>query len=689
MSVQRTNGKLNTENTAISYINDSQTSFTLRQRRERAQYNQDMENGNQWSAEEAAIYSSKGTDPVTVNECRPAVKGLVGMQLQDAQEIRIRPRKNSTESTARVYTEVLKHLQDEAHADYKYTQLFHQGTTDPEAFIAVHNDKRANANGQPRLRVYGQSDVDADPSSETYSLSGDDNEQEGAEFVILKDWVPIDWLEKMYPDKVTAIAGTINVDPSTEDNVDSQVARIAEWHFSGGSSAIDDDEFGNNEDDKQIRDKYRYRMHTVYWREFVESVFVTDQQSGTTKQFTDEKNIRRFTLIGRKQGRFTVEKGVGRRLHRTIVLGNQMELESTPDPFGPEISDYPVFRFSSFWKDGTASAFLDDIAPLNREKNIYRTQTSGILNSMMNNGFMVKGGSPAALQELADYGSVNGFIIDESKYGGSVEKIEPNTLPTGHYTMDQTFSSDIERVSGIDETSKGIADDKNQSGRAKFLQDTSNKRSSGMIIAHNFYHTLELLGGFLLDMVRKNDIYTPAEIRQVVSESTLVDKGLQDKARRSLQERTGADLPEPQQLPPITPETMQAVRPEDQADFLDTVQQGTEVATQYLKDYPRLLENFEDVVKEEAIDMLMAELKDDGIAEYGIKVSLSPSSPTSRMNTAAEIQGAREAGIFVPPNVVIDSLDLPPAVKEEIKAANQAMQAQQLAAAQPAKAGAA
>jgi hypothetical protein len=80
----------------------------------------------------------------------------------------------------------------------------------------------------------------------------------------------------------------------------------------------------------------------------------------------------------------------------------------------------------------------------------------------------------------------------------------------------------------------------------------------------------------------------------------------------------------------------------------------------------------------------MNELKEDGIAEYGVKVTLSPSSPTSRMNTAAELGALRESGVFVPPNVLIDSLDLPPSVKEELKAANQALQAQ-AAAAQPKK----
>jgi hypothetical protein len=617
---------------------------------------------------------------VTVNECRPAVKGLVGMQLADQQEIRIRPRKNSTESSARVYTELVKHTQDHAHGDYKYTQLFHQGMSDPEAFIAIHNDRRANINGQPRFKVYGQKDCDVDPNSHTYDLSGNEDEHEGAEFVILKDWVPIDWLEKEYPDKIKDVESNVNVDPTNEVSVDSQVARIAAWHVDAGTMFIDDDEFGNDDNDKTLRDRYRYRMYTVYWRENVEALFVSDRESGITKMFTDAKNVRRFTLLGRKQGRWQVEKGTGRKLHRTVTLGNVMELESTENPFGDQISDFPVFRFSAFWKDGKASAFLDDIVQLNHEKNIHRTQTIKILNSMANNGFKVKGGSKQNLQTLANYGSVDGFIIDESLYGDKVEKIQPNQLPTGHYTMDQTFSSDIERVSGVDETTKGLTDDQNQSGRAKFLQDTTNKRASGMIIAHNFYHTLELLGGFLLKMIRHNDVYTPAEIRQVVSESTLIDKQLQDKARKRLRLRTGADLPEPAPLPPLTPEMMAAVRPEDQVGFMETVQAGTEAATQYLKEYPRLLETFEEAVKEEAIDMLMDELKDDGVAEYGVKVTLSPSSPTSRMSTAAELNALREAGVFVPPEVLIDSTDLQPSVKEEIKAAMQKLQQAQPAA---------
>jgi hypothetical protein len=679
MPVIRINNKVDTEATAINYINDSQNSFKLRNRRDTAQVNQDYERGNQWSQDEWDVYKSKGVDPVTINECRPAVKGLVGLQMQDQQEIRIRPRKNATESSARVYTELIKHTQDLAYADYKYTQLFHQGMSDPEAFIAVHIDRRANINGQPQFKVYGQKDVDVDPNNHTYDLSGNESEHEGAEFVILKDWVPIDWLQKEYPDKTSDINKNINVDPTNETNMDSQVERIAQWAVDAGTMFIDDDEFGNDDNDKTLRDRYRYRMYTVYWRENVDAVYVSDRQSGITKKFTDEKNSSKFKRLSNKSQRFQVFEGTAKKLHRTITLGNVMQLETKEDPFGDQISDYPVFRFSTFWKDGKASAFLDDIIQLNREKNIHRTQGIKIINKTANTGYMTQGGTRAKKQELANYGGVDGIVIDQSEYGGSVKEITPNPLPTAHYTYDQTFSSDLERVSGIDETTKGLTEDKNQSGRAKFLQDTSNKRASGMIIQHNFYHTLELLGVFLLKMIRFNDIYTPAEIRQVVSESTLVDKALADKARRRLTLRTGAELPQPKALPPVTPEFIQGVRPEDQAEVLETIQTGTQAATEYLKEFPRLQQEFEDVVKEEAIDMLMDELKDDGVAEYGVKVTLSPSSPTARAGTAIELNSLREAGVPIPPETLVDSTDLDPSVKDEIKAAFQRLQQTQVA----------
>ena len=84
------------------------------------------------------------------------------------------------------------------------------------------------------------------------------------------------------------------------------------------------------------------------------------------------------------------------------------------------------------------------------------------------------------------------------------------------------------------------------------------------------------------------------------------------------------------------------------------------------------------LVREQAIEMLLDEIYNDVDAEYGIKVVLSPSGPTSRMNTLADLNAIREAGIPLSAKAVVNATDLPPAVKEEIIAdAQQQLQAQQ------------
>jgi hypothetical protein len=271
-------------------------------------------------------------------------------------------------------------------------------------------------------------------------------------------------------------------------------------------------------------------------------------------------------------------------------------------------------------------------------------------------------------------------ILDKSKYGGNIEKIRPNALDAGKFAMDQTFSSDIQNITGIDQATLGLSTSGQESGRARFLQQNANKRSAEMIISHNFFHTLELVGNFLLKLIRLTDIYTDVEIRNVVAESSLLDARLMDKARKQLQQRTGASLPEPKALPPITPETLNGIRPADRPDFMQTVQSGTEAATEYLKEFPSYQESFEEVVREEAIEMLLEELNNDADAEYGIKVTLGPSGATSRLSTLADVQAAREAGIPAPPNMMVDLLDIPQAMKEEWKDFIKTQQQQQVPA---------
>jgi len=319
---------------------------------------------------------------------------------------------------------------------------------------------------------------------------------------------------------------------------------------------------------------------------------------------------------------------------------------------------------------------IDDVVSLNKEEDIHRTQIVKILNQTANSGWKIASGSKKDIAMLANYGSVEGLVLDESKYGGKVDKIQPNVLPTGLFAMSQQYEQDVKRVSGMDDASQGYNTGKVESGKAIDLKTKQNQMSAEMVF-DNFYHTLELFGNYLLDVIRKNDIYTDEEIKAVVNESSLVSKEMLMKAQAKLESVIGAGLPEPMPPEAFDPNIMQMVRPEDQPAVFAQVKDGIESAQEYAKAYPGLKQKWDEVIKYQAVLMLLEELKTDRLCDYGIKVTVSPTAPTERLARFYEMDALQSKyGNLIPPDVFIDATDLPN--KEEIKAKVQ--QAQQMGA---------
>jgi hypothetical protein len=395
---------------------------------------------------------------------------------------------------------------------------------------------------------------------------------------------------------------------------------------------------------------------------------VIDSKTGASRIVTAASGKKELKAArkARKSKRFTTKQQAAFILHKTTMLGNNI-LKDIPSPFGPDVTDLPVFRFSPYYYQGYSSGQLDDVISLQQMENIFATQTIKILNKTANGGWKIKKKmNQADFNELKNYGDVDGYVIDESKFGGKVEKIEATQLPLGHYTMMDKFEQDQKTVSGINEATLGMGTGGNESGKAIGLKQRQNQLSSETAF-DKFYYTLELLGEYMLLVIRKKDVYTKEEIKNLVIESSLIDEAMMAKAQLKLESQVGGGLPEPQPLAPISPEFFQQMKPEDKPGFMQTVQQGQDGAMEYQKAYPTLKLNYDEVVKRLASDMLLESLKDDSIAIYGVKVTTSPTAPTEQLMRYMQMDSMNERypGI-IPPDIMIDATDLPN--KEEIKA---------------------
>ena len=639
----------------LGFIRDTKDSTKREKQCERMTQYQDFFRGNHWTEEMYNTYKSAGVEPITINRCRPVVKAFLGMYLTNKQSVKVKPRRSGTQKAAEVYTEMLKHVEDSSAADYVYAKTIQRGSIDTEAYLVIVIDKKANINGQPKVKMYPLRDVDTDINAEEYDLN------ESSKFVILKDWIDRDELDIQYPEYKDMIGNMIDA-----PDMDTHIEQLSEY------MADDDYDYENEEDDdKMLLNKYRYLVRTVYWKEPLEAVIVADRQTSTIKIITEEKQVKKLRKAAKKSRRFNIQKTVSHQLHKCTFLGHEM-LEIETNPYGEDLTDFPVFRFCPYWDLGWASGVLDDAVSLNSEENIHRTQTIRLLNQTANSGWITGGGTPANINKLKNFGSVEGVVIDKTDYGNFLEKIKSNKLDSGFFTMGIQFEQDIKRVTGVDDATQGYDTGRTESGRAIKLKQMQNQVSAEPVF-NNFYYTLQLMGEYLLRLLRKNEYYTDNEIKFIVSESSLLDAQFLQKAQGILVAQLGADLPMPQQPMPIDPMAMTMIRDEDKLQVIEDMQYGMEAAAQYGKSYPMLKQRWDEVIKRQAVEMLLQEIKTDKFGEYGVKVTVSPSAPTERLARFIEMDALQSKyGQIIPPDLFIDATDLPN--KEEIKARLQQQQ---------------
>jgi len=143
------------------------------------------------------------------------------------------------------------------------------------------------------------------------------------------------------------------------------------------------------------------------------------------------------------------------------------------------------------------------------------------LNQTANSGFKVKKVLNNYDRHLAKHGATPGVVLDESKAGGSIERIEPAPLSEGHITAARMSGDDMKEISGANPDLMGQAiRSENESGRAIEL-----RQQQGMkvveVMFDNFSRTQKLITLGLVDMVRHTDVYSDEEIRNLVSEKNM------------------------------------------------------------------------------------------------------------------------------------------------------------------------
>ena len=435
--------------------------------------------GNQWDAVDIAKLDAEKRPHLTINLVLPIINLLSGIQRQGRQDITVVARKGGIKKLAYVFTETMRDCLDVTDADYEIADCFLDGIIGNKGWLSLGIDYADDPiGGDIGLAKVSPFDMREDPDAKEYDLN------RSGRFVIRDYWMDKMVIKLNWSDKQTDIdGGGLDIDAA-------------------GGDVIGDNETGN----------LRYRVRECWWKSFEKRIVLINAATKAMKAISPEY-AEVAAAIANRGGKWHVKEWIVPVLNKTVTAGN-IVLEDASDPYNGVIS-FPYYRFCPYWVDGYVMGVTQNLAGPQQEVNKRRSQALHNLNQTANSGFKVKKVLNNYDRHLAKHGSTPGVVLDESKAGGKIERIEPVPLSQGHITASQMSADDMKEISGANPDLLGqMLEGHNESGKAIEL-----RQAQGMkvveVLFDNFNRTEKLVSLGLVEMIRFTDVYSDRQLLDI------------------------------------------------------------------------------------------------------------------------------------------------------------------------------
>jgi hypothetical protein len=376
-------------------------------------------------------------------------------------------------------------------SEYETADAFMDGIIGSKGWVNLDIDHTDDPfNGDITLTKVSPFDIREDPDAKEYDLN------RSGKFVIRDYWYDKESLLLNWPGKEQDILkGGLDIDPGSDDMA------------------------GNTE-----AGRFKYRTRECWHKSFEKRLILINARTNSVKQINPEA-LELAKAIADKSKMWHLKDWIVPVLNKTVTAGN-IVLEDIADPYNG-FNQFPYYRFCPFWVDGYVMGVVQNLRDAQCEVNKRRSQALHNLNQTANSGFKVKKVLNNYDRHLAKHGATPGVVLDESKAGGKIERIEPVPLSAGHITAATMSADDMKEISGANSDLQGQAlQGFNESGKAIEL-----RQAQGMkvveVMFDNFARTQKMIANGLVDMVRFTDVYSDDEIRQIASEENInVDLGM-------------------------------------------------------------------------------------------------------------------------------------------------------------------
>jgi len=580
--------------------------------------------GKHWHDKDVKYNASFGKFAISVNEILPIVLQICGVEEQNPTDGTVRNIKNGSQKVADILTSLIKKVMDDSMGDQLKSQVFEQGNTTGRGFLWIDIDFTNDPlNGNFVIRGTDPFMVIPQPKISQYDYN---SKKGGAKYLIIDDWVDKGLVESTYPDEAEQFK---EVGYSASGSMFGRFRHLVASAFGGGNQYFTRDSYRDelyDEEEEFITSKRKtnYRESTYLWKEWKKGVYVRRADDPLNYiALTKAKDISQARKAAEQIDEIEVidkdREGkplVVPILNKTVMIGDIL-VDHIEDPY-KGMNLFTLVRFAPYFDSGYEYCVVQNLIGPQKIINFASSTLINLIKLVANGGWFVGRGSKKKKDWLATEGSTDGIVIDKSDFGGIVEKIPATDYPIGVDTLSERMKSNMKETSQVDLVNPKKT---NESGKAKQIDEAQSLRTMGVIF-RNWKYTNVLLIQVLVELIRNTNVFSEEEIMEIVEADGLIDDNMLHEARQLVVQQFGAELPEPPT--PIDPALLEQMQPETAAVVVNQYQQELEIFT-------KLIEAIDQEALPIARASMLDEIKNMQKGRYGVKVDISPASPTRRI----------------------------------------------------------
>lgn len=482
-------------------ITQFENAYTLEKESiDRGQESVRFREGEQWTESAISKLAADDRACLTINHVAPMIEALSGIYRRNRTDLRAYPTENSDAAIADVLTYALKNILANTNADTEEVEAFEDAATTGRGLLEVYPDFDADIRGQLKIRHRPWDMAVFGPHVR--------KDLEDCEYFFTWSWLSEDQLKNLYPDMAEEIADMYG-------RFERHTLQIED--MSDLANPLTSTLFADTKT-RELRllsceEKVYYRL----------KIYIDPQTGWMIDELSVPKALRQ------QMKTFQILTNRDRRLHRirrTVTAGDQIlddgfvQRPTSPNASGPNFSLFPIYAYK---RGARFEGKVERTKDPQREINKRRSQIVDIVNTSINNGWILPKGTFGTQQEKNKFiSSVSkaGFVIEVPDPTNPPQKIEAGQVSPAIVQLELNSLQSFRETSNVNAEVMGIGS-QYQSGQA-MSHRIQQALMGNEYLFDNISQVKKRIGRELILWMQ--EIYTPERLTRIFFDQAKVEK---------------------------------------------------------------------------------------------------------------------------------------------------------------------